>query len=414
MEISKLGSITINGFIGSGAYGAVYRGLDDSTGKTVAIKIMPKARKTNFDNNSNNVSLVPLDSIAFKYVSTGERVYREIALHLMVHNHPNIVSIHQVYDCKEYVYVVMDYFGNGDLFHAITDLQWYSGKEYMVKQIFGQLTDAISYCHSRGVYHCDLKPENILVSDDGMSVKIADFGLATRRMYSTEFGCGSSFYMSPERFDKHMVGKFSSSLSDTWALGIILLNLTCGRNPWRKASTVEDRSYRAFCQDPTFLNRIMPTISLQLNNILNNVFDPNPLRRCSLPQLVDMVKNSKLTRQEEIEQAMLKPLTPPTPTIQTNNETVTTHTPQTPQTPKTPKQQLLPAFESSTSTISTNTNTVTTPRIKIKRTHNEAFKEDSETTSCNNSSRCTNNYGLLSPRFTPIIRHEPVFKRPKH
>lgn len=51
--------------------------------------------------------------------------------------------------------------------------------------------------HSLGISHRDIKPENIVCSQDGTRVRICDFGLATSEERSSEFGCGSTFYIAP-------------------------------------------------------------------------------------------------------------------------------------------------------------------------------------------------------------------------
>ena len=80
---------------------------------------------------------------------------------------------------------------------------------------------------------------------------------------------------------------YASAPNDVWSLGVILVNLTCGRNPWKKAS-IEDSTFRAFLKDPNFLCSILP-ISVELNSILRRVFDSDPNQRISLPELRDLI-----------------------------------------------------------------------------------------------------------------------------
>lgn len=72
--------------------------------------------------------------------------------------------------------------------------------------------------------------------------------------------------------------------NDVWSLGVILVNLTCRRNPWRQASH-QDATYQRFMLDPTsFLQTILP-VSDELNDILGKIFTPDPARRITLPEL---------------------------------------------------------------------------------------------------------------------------------
>ncbi|MBE3048420.1 hypothetical protein IMZ48_39130 [Candidatus Bathyarchaeota archaeon] len=82
---------------------------------------------------------------------------------------------------------------------------------------------------------------------------------------------------------------YLSAPNDVWSLGVILVNLTCGRNPWKQAS-VEDSTYRAFASNPEFLKTILP-ITDDLNLILRRIFEKNPERRVSLSELRSLVRS---------------------------------------------------------------------------------------------------------------------------
>ncbi|KAK9474631.1 kinase-like domain-containing protein [Dipodascopsis tothii] len=289
--------LELTGLLGLGAYGAVYSAVDRYTLVPYAVKAIRKPRRRS---------------------SATEREIREVELHAKVHYHHNVISILEILE-NDFgkdeppapttgagadgiaglvdsvaegadagtIYVVMEYSPEGDLFANITDARKrYVHKDALARDIFLQILDATMFCHANGIYHRDLKPENILVFKDGASVKITDFGLATTEPRTAEFGCGSSFYMSPECLSnvKSMPFGYDSAANDVWSLGVILINLTCGRNPWKKA-TRDDESFRAYLRSPdTYLQKILP-VSDELARILRLVFEIDPEKRIKLPDL---------------------------------------------------------------------------------------------------------------------------------
>lgn len=168
--------LKLTGILGVGAYGVVYTAIDIHTHVPYAVKAL------------NKIGLDPR-----------QRTFqeREIQLHHAASHHPNVISLVTILDSYDCTFVVLEYCPEGDLFTSITESGRYLGNELLAKRAFLQILDAVDFCHSIGIYHRDLKPENILVTDGGMNVKLADFGLATRDSFTSDFGCGSTFYMSP-------------------------------------------------------------------------------------------------------------------------------------------------------------------------------------------------------------------------
>ncbi|KAK5102153.1 Serine/threonine protein kinase [Exophiala xenobiotica] len=269
----RLGCVLANrleliSILGVGAYGVVYQAVDIYTNELYAVKALPKHG---------------LDPRQLRFQQG------EIALHYQASQHPNVVSLLRILDSPDCTFVVMEYCPEGDLFSNITEQGCFVGNDTLAKHVFLQLLDAVQFCHSAGIYHRDLKPENVLVTDNGHTVKLADFGLATRDKITTDFGCGSTFYMSPEcqRPSSRSRACYASAPNDVWSLGVMLVNLTCGRNPWKKASP-DDSTFRAFLKDPNFLSSILP-LAPELNMILRRIFECDPQQRISLAELRDLI-----------------------------------------------------------------------------------------------------------------------------
>lgn len=268
LDLLLANRLKLTGILGVGAYGVVYTAIDIHTKVLYAVKALNK---------------VGLDPRQRRFQQ------REIQLHHEASHHPNVVSMLKIMDNVDCTYVVLEYCPEGDLFSSITEGGHYIGNDLLVKQAFLQILDAVGFCHSIGIYHRDLKPENILVTDQGRAVKLADFGLATRDGFTSDFGCGSTFYMSPEcqQTSPKASSLYASGPNDIWSLGVILVNLTCGRNPWKRAS-IDDATFRAYLKNPRFLSSILP-LSPELDVILRRIFECVPERRISIDELRDLI-----------------------------------------------------------------------------------------------------------------------------
>jgi len=143
--------------LGQGTYGIVYRAIHKETGAIVAIKQI-KLQKDDDGMPSTAV--------------------REISL-LQNLKHPNIVELKEVLFNKQQLYLVFEYM-EFDLKKYMKKMMK-EGKKLSPKQVQSftyQILQSLVFMHTNGIFHRDLKPQNILVSDDGLTVKVADFGLA--------------------------------------------------------------------------------------------------------------------------------------------------------------------------------------------------------------------------------------------
>ena len=103
--------------------------------------------------------------------------------------------------------------------------------------------------------------------------------------------CRGGIFSRPASYD--------TAKNDVWSLGVVLVNLTTGRNPWRQASSTDD-TFVAFLRNPDFLKTILP-ISDDANEVLKACFELDPLRRASIWRLREMVKRVRTWTMDEDE-----------------------------------------------------------------------------------------------------------------
>ncbi|KAI8326007.1 kinase-like protein, partial [Martensiomyces pterosporus] len=276
------GNLQFIKLVGVGTYGQVYHTVDRRTGESYAVKVLPRKHDTTGQPHSSDEPFVDARLLC-----------REVALYARIPPHSNIIRLERMLHTHDQLFMVMEHCPGGDLYENISSNPYFHlpGNDALIRRLFLQLVSAIEHCHANGVYHRDIKPENVLVTRDGLNVKIIDFGLSTNQPWCSEIGCGSAYYMSPECQGgvNGDVDQYAAAPNDVWALGIILINLATGRNPWNRAH-VSDPLFRRYLTDKSFLCRAIRATPAY-EHIIHRVLDVNPATRCSLKELRLLVQN---------------------------------------------------------------------------------------------------------------------------
>lgn len=157
-----------------------------------------------------------------------KKILREIDV-LRQLDHPNIIRIFEYFEDDKFIYLVMEYARNGELFNKLQSVKCFNEKE--AAELFHQILSGVSYMHQNSIVHRDLKFENILM--DGDVVKIADFGFSRVLNHEEKMtkSKGTIFYIAPEVLN----GSYTEKC-DVWACGVILYMLLSGRPPFNGRS----------------------------------------------------------------------------------------------------------------------------------------------------------------------------------
>jgi len=197
-------------------------------------------------------------------------------------DHKNIISLEEVYDDKETIYLVMELVQGGELFDQIVSRGTYAESD--AANIVRQILDAVNYMHENGIAHRDLKPENLLCSgDEYNTIKVTDFGL------SKDFGsaslrtsCGTPDYVAPEV----LRGQPYDNSVDVWSIGVITYILLCGFPPFY-GNTDQQIFEKILKVDYDFPSPDWDQISSEAKDFIRKILIHDPTKRPTAAEALD-------------------------------------------------------------------------------------------------------------------------------
>ncbi|XP_061133123.1 serine/threonine-protein kinase BRSK2-like [Syngnathus typhle] len=240
--------------LGKGQTGLVKLGIHCVTCQKVAIKIVNREKLS--------------ESVLMK-------VEREIAI-LKLIEHPHVLKLHEVYENKKYLYLVLEHVSGGELFDYLVKKGRLTPKE--ARKFFRQIISALDFCHSHSICHRDLKPENLLL-DEKNNIRIADFGMASLQVGESllETSCGSPHYACPEVIRGE---KYDGRKADAWSCGVILFALLVGALPF------DDDNLRNLLEKVKLGVFHMPHfIPPECQNLLQGMIEVDASKRLTLEQI---------------------------------------------------------------------------------------------------------------------------------
>jgi serine/threonine protein kinase len=220
--------------LGRGGMGTVYKAVDETLDREVAIKVL-------------NPDLT--DQAVLKR-------FRAEAVTLARLNHPGIATIYELHQHGDDFLMVMEYV-RGETFHDLSDRLGPLAPP-QAAHLCMQVLDALAHAHRAGVVHRDLKPANVMITESG-AIKVMDFGIA--RVLGTEhfthggYMMGTPAYMAPEQ----VLGREIDGRADLYSVGVVLYRLLSGRLPF-DADTAISMVQMQISEPPTPIVNFRPDL----------------------------------------------------------------------------------------------------------------------------------------------------------
>jgi predicted Ser/Thr protein kinase len=252
LAISLAGRYRIDGVLGEGGMGRVFRAHDSKLNRAVAIKVL-----------------------AASDTAAAAHLMREARLQARV-EHPNVAKVYETGETHGVRYIVMQLIPG----RPLGELSAAMSMEQKVR-IAQRVAEGLHEAHRLGLVHGDVKPANVLVVEEAAGAwhpYVLDFGIAreTAALGTTSAGvvAGTPAYMAPEQAR----GEALDRRTDVYALGVTLYRLLSGRLPFSDKGSIENRAHGVH-DDPRPLRQVAPQVAPDLEAIVMKCLEQIPGRR---------------------------------------------------------------------------------------------------------------------------------------
>uniref|UniRef100_A0A673NFZ3 Ribosomal protein S6 kinase n=1 Tax=Sinocyclocheilus rhinocerous TaxID=307959 RepID=A0A673NFZ3_9TELE len=232
----------------------------------------------------------------------------EIEILLRYGQHPNIITLKDVYDNGKQVYLVTELMRGGELLDRILKQKFFSERE--ASAVLHTITKTVEYLHSQGVVHRDLKPSNILYVDESgnpESLRICDFGFAKQLRADNGLlmtPCYTANFVAPEVLKRQGYDEGC----DIWSLGVLLYTMIAGFTPFANGpeDTPEEILSRIGSGHFTLTGGNWDAVSDAAKDLVSKMLHVDPHQRLTAKQVLkhpwiiqrDKLPNSQLQHQD--------------------------------------------------------------------------------------------------------------------
>ena len=255
--------------LGKGGMGVVYKAIDTSLDREVALKFLPRELGSDEDAKSRFIHEAKTASAL---------------------DHPNVCTIHEIGETDDgQLFIAMAYYSGESLTEKIKRgaLPIEDALDYTV-----QAAEGLKRAHEKGIVHRDVKPANLMVTEERV-VKVVDFGIAkmTSGTHLTRTGStiGTTTYMSPEQARGDQVDQ----RTDIWSLGATLYEMLSGERPFRgeyEPAVV----YSILNEDPEFLSALRPDVPATLEKLVEKALSKKADKRFqSMDEMIEALNRTR-------------------------------------------------------------------------------------------------------------------------